>query len=102
MLVSGGRVHVLDWSFACRGAQWVDCALFAPRLVQAGHTPAQADELLSTVPAWRTAPREAVAALASLWTLFRLYKARRGPEQTRQARAAAAEAGRAWLLHTSA
>ncbi|MEU8250174.1 hypothetical protein [Nonomuraea sp. NPDC048916] len=99
LLVARGRVHVLDWSFAVRGAAWIDCALFAPRLIQAGHSPAQVDELLSTVPAWRTAPREAVAGLAALWTLFRVYKAMHGPEETREVRARAAEAGRCWLVY---
>ncbi|MEU4574601.1 phosphotransferase [Nonomuraea sp. NPDC023979] len=102
LLVSRGRVNVLDWSFGCRGAAWVESALFAPRLVQAGHTPAGVDELLTTIPGWSEAPRDAVAGLAALWTLFRTYKALHGPQEHRPARAAAASAGHAWLLHVAA
>ncbi|GGP14892.1 hypothetical protein LDL08_36620 [Nonomuraea glycinis] len=101
LLISAGRVHVLNWSFAVRGAAWIDCALFAPRLVAAGHSPAQADLLLSGVPAWRAARPDAVAALAALWTLLRMHQAMHGPEETRAARTRAAEVGRSWLVYRS-
>ncbi|MEV4474683.1 hypothetical protein [Nonomuraea sp. NPDC049504] len=102
LLVAGKRVKVVDWSFAARGAVWLDAALFAPRLVEAGHAPGKVDELLSTLPPWKDAPRVAVAGVAAAWTLFREYKARFGPEEIRDARARAAEAGRAWLAHQQA
>lgn len=101
-LLVGRQVHVLDWSFAARGAAWVDAAMFAPRLVDAGHAPAAVDGMLARVPAWRTAPRDALVGLAALWTMFRLYKALYGPEGAREARARAAVAGRAWLDHLAA
>lgn len=101
-LLVGRRTWVLDWSFACRGAAWVDAALFAPRLVDAGHTPEAVDGMLSRVPSWRSAPRDALAGLAALWTMFRLYKALYGPENVRDARARAAVAGRAWLDYLTA
>ncbi|MER5621985.1 hypothetical protein ABT061_13180 [Streptosporangium sp. NPDC002544] len=72
-----------------------------PRLIEAGHTPEQSEALLARVPAWRSAPADAVTALAALWTLFRLYKARFGPVEGRDFRARAAEAGRAWVLYRS-
>lgn len=99
LLVAGGRVRVVDWSFAAQGAAWVECALFAPRLVEAGHSPAEVDDLLCTVPAWREARRDALPGLAALWTMFRLYKAMHGPEEHREARARAAGAGKAWMLY---
>ncbi|MDX3103976.1 hypothetical protein ACIBO5_46915 [Nonomuraea angiospora] len=102
MLVMGGRVHVVDWSFAARGAAWLEAALFAPRLIEAGHTPEKADELLSALPRWRDSPRTAVTGIAAAWTLFRLYKAQYGPEPVREARAHAAAAGRAWLAYWQA
>ncbi|WP_327586207.1 phosphotransferase [Nonomuraea sp. NBC_00507] len=102
LLVTGGRVRVVDWSFAARGAAWLDAALFAPRLIDAGHTPEKTDQLLSTLPHWRDAPRKAVAGIAAAWTLFRLYKAQYGPEQVREARARAADAGRSWLAYQQA
>ncbi|AQZ63025.1 unnamed protein product [[Actinomadura] parvosata subsp. kistnae] len=102
LLVSGQHVRVVDWSFAARGAAWLDAALFAPRLVEAGHNPVEVDRLLSTLPPWRDAPRPAVAGIAAAWTLFREYKATYGPEGVREARARAAEAGRSWLAYQRA
>ena len=92
-------MHVIDWSFATRGQAWVVPAIFAPRLIQAGHTPQQADALLSTLPAWKAARPQAVAGLAALWTLYRLYQAEHGPIETRAVHARAADAGRSWLIH---
>ncbi|MFI6595016.1 phosphotransferase family protein [Nonomuraea sp. NPDC050536] len=97
LMVTGQGVRVIDWGFAADGAPWVDAAMLAPRLIEAGHTPGQAEELLSEVPAWASAPERAATGLAALWTLFRLYKAMYGPEDGREFRTRAAEAGRAWV-----
>ena len=97
--VSGGQVFVLDWSFACRGSAWVDLALLAPRMIEAGHRPRQVDALLNQFPGWEDAPRSAVAGLAALWTMFREYKGLFGPEGLREARRCAAAAGQVWLSY---
>ncbi|SET47605.1 phosphotransferase family protein [Nonomuraea wenchangensis] len=102
LLVADGRVHVLDWSFAARGAAWMDAAMFAPRLVEAGHAPDAVDAMLSRVPSWREVPRDALVGLAALWTMFRVYKSMYGPEEVREGRARAAAAGRAWLERLAA
>jgi hypothetical protein len=103
ILITGkGQVRVIDWSFAARGAAWVEPAMLAPRLVEAGHTPEQVDHMLASVPVWQTTPRDTVAGLAALWTLFRVYKAKYGPEEVRGARARAASAGHAWLTYLTA
>ncbi|GAA2118786.1 phosphotransferase family protein [Actinomadura alba] len=94
-----GTMYVVDWSFAAVGATWVDAVMLAPRLIEAGHTPEQAEALLAELPAWKTAPSAAVTGLAALWTLFREYKARYGPPAVRADRARAAAAGRTWLHH---
>lgn len=99
MLISQGQVYVIDWSFSARGAAWIDAAMLAPHLVEAGHTPAEVDELLSRVPSWSSAPPDAVIGLAALWTRFRTYKARYGPEERREFRARMAGAGRTWLAY---
>ncbi|MGW0590954.1 phosphotransferase family protein [Streptosporangium sp. NPDC002607] len=99
--IDDGRAYVIDWAFAVRGAAWVDAVMLAPRLIEAGHTPEQTEGLLARVPAWWSAPADAVTGLAALWTLFRLYKARFGPVEGRDFRARAAEAGRAWVRHRS-
>jgi aminoglycoside phosphotransferase (APT) family kinase protein len=92
-------VTVVDWSFAVRGAGWIEAALFAPRLVEAGHRPGDVDELLSTLPEWKSAPRRALLGITAAWTLFRIYKARYGPQEVREARARTAQAGRTWLTY---
>jgi Ser/Thr protein kinase RdoA (MazF antagonist) len=100
--VTGERVRVIDWSFACRGAGWIDAALLAPRLIEAGHTPQQADGLLSGVPHWNQVQGPVVTGLAALWTMFREYKALFGPEDTREFRMRAASAGLAWMDYIAA
>ncbi|WP_157251023.1 phosphotransferase [Nonomuraea typhae] len=97
LLITTKQVYVIDWAFAAQGASWIDAAMLAPRLIQAGHTPEQADTLLSGLVAWGAAPHRAVTGLAALWTLFRLYKAQHGPVEVRDDRARAAEAGKAWM-----
>lgn len=99
LLITTDRVHVIDWSFACQGATWVDLAMLAPRLIHAGHTPRQVEQLLAGMSAWVQAPAKAINGLAALWTLFRVYKAQFGPSEVRGDRALAAQAGRAWVAH---
>ena len=93
----GAAVVAVDWAFACAGAPWADAALLVPRLIEAGHSPATAERLISRLPVWRTAPMEAVTALAALWTMFREYKAIHGSVDARAFREQAARAGRAWV-----
>ncbi|WP_119728028.1 phosphotransferase family protein [Thermomonospora amylolytica] len=99
LLVTDDATYVIDWSFACRGAAWIDAAMLVPRLIEAGHTPEQAEALMATLPAWKTAPADALTGLAALWTMFREYKARYGPQEARAFRARAAQAGRAWVTY---
>ncbi|MGW4469427.1 phosphotransferase family protein [Nonomuraea sp. NPDC004354] len=94
LMVTAEGARVIDWGFAAGGAPWVDAVMLAPRLVEAGHTPAQAEELLA--PAWASAPERAVTGLAALWTLFRLYKAMY-VEEGREFRSRAVSAGCAWV-----
>lgn len=96
MAIEGG-VRVLDWGLACQGSAWVETALFIPRLILAGHTPEQAETLAAQVPAYKSAPEEAVTGLAAVWSLFREFVARNGPQGIRASRARAAAAGRAWV-----
>lgn len=94
-----GRVHVVDWSLACRGPAWMDLALLVPRLIAAGHTPAQAEALAATVPAWKAAPPAAVTALAAVRAGFAAHMARHGPGHLRARRERTAAACRAWLAY---
>jgi aminoglycoside phosphotransferase (APT) family kinase protein len=90
-------VVAVDWAFACAGAPWIDAAFLVPRLVEAGHTPAAAERLVSRLPAWRTASAPALTAIAALWSMFREYKAIYGHEDARPFREQAARAGRSWV-----
>ncbi|MEV7011601.1 phosphotransferase [Streptosporangium sp. NPDC051022] len=97
LLAVPGGVRVIDWGLACQGATWVETALFVPRLILAGHTPEQAEQLATQVPAWKAAPESAVTGLAAVWSLFREFVSRNGPAGIQASRAAAAAAGRAWV-----
>ncbi|MFD8531328.1 phosphotransferase family protein [Streptosporangium canum] len=97
LLATDRGVRLIDWGLACQGAAWVETALLIPRLIFAGHTPAQAERLAEQVPAWKAAPEAAITGLAAVWSLFREYVARNGPERIRASRAHAAAAGRAWV-----
>jgi hypothetical protein len=99
LLVADGRMYVVDWSLACRGAAWVDLALLVPRLVAAGHTPQQAEALVGRVPTWKTAPSAAVTGLAAVRAGFCEYMACHGPDHLRPRRERTAAACRAWLDH---
>lgn len=46
--------HVVDWTFAGRGAAFLEMALLIPWLLKAGHTPAEAERWTSRFPAWTT------------------------------------------------
>jgi hypothetical protein len=92
-------VLAVDWGFACSGAPWIDAVLLVPRLIEAGHSPASAERLMSHIRSWHGAPPSAVTALGALWTMFREYKALYGPLDGRAFRAQAAGAGRAWVAY---
>jgi hypothetical protein len=72
VLITDDRAHLVDWGWATRGAAWLDPAYWIIWLIAAGHTPAQAEQLATHVPAWGAAPTEAVdifaEANANLWT----------------------------------
>lgn len=97
LLVNGGQAQIIDWSMACTGAAWIDAALLVPRLIDAGHTPEQAEEFAARFPAWESAPPDAVTALASVRFLFSARMAEVGPPHLQEKRLRAASAGRAWV-----
>ncbi|MDG4826109.1 hypothetical protein O7635_30030 [Asanoa sp. WMMD1127] len=64
----GGRATLVDWSFGCAGAPWLDRARLAADIVCAGHRDGAA--LAAAVEVLDTLPGEAVrfvAALAGMW-----------------------------------
>ncbi|MEV8630767.1 phosphotransferase [Streptosporangium sp. NPDC051023] len=99
LLIEGGHVWVVDWSMACQGAVWVDTALLIPRLIDAGHSPAQAERAAARVPAWSEAPPAAVTGLTAVRMLFAARMAETGPAHLRAKRLRTAAACRAWVDH---
>jgi hypothetical protein len=55
LVTADGRVYVVDWAFACRGAAWVEMGLLIPWLLKAGHSPADAEKWVSQFPSWAAA-----------------------------------------------
>lgn len=95
--VSGnGKAVAVDWGRACKGAAWVDAAMLLPRLIQAGHSPADAETLVAAA-GLALGDIPAVTPLAVLYTLDREHAALHGPDPQHAANEAAA--GRAWALH---
>jgi hypothetical protein len=72
VLGADGRVHVIDWGWPAAAAEWVDTAFMVIRLVEAGHTPDQAEEWARTLRTWSGIDGKAVTAfalfVAGLWT----------------------------------
>jgi hypothetical protein len=97
LLVDGNQCRIVDWSMACHGAPWVDVALLVQRLIDASHTPADAEQVAARVPAWSSAPVDAVTSLAAVRTLFSTRMADAGPPHLRAKRLRTAAAGRAWV-----
>lgn len=99
MVVSTSGVTVLDWSWAVRGAAWVDVAFLLPQLIMAGHAPAAAEAAMRGVPAWEHASTDAIdgfaAAVTGLWTAT----AGSGPPSLQEYRVRALRAGRSWVAH---
>lgn len=72
-LIDGGRARLVDWAWPARAAAWIDAALVVVRLMDAGHTPDDAEQWAQTVSVYAEAPADAItaaaAAIAGLWTL---------------------------------
>ncbi|KIQ63193.1 hypothetical protein TR51_31065 [Kitasatospora griseola] len=96
LLVDGGTVRVIDWAFPAPGAAWADTAYMVIRLIEAGHTPQDAERWASSVSMWREASPWSVTTfgviLTGLWTL-RAAEAPGAPWNGLSAH------GLAWLRH---
>ena len=78
-VVGDDRAWMVDFGWAIRGPAWMTSANLIIVMMEAGWKPADADDLLSAVPAWASAPRRAVdeyaAATAREWD----HVMKRGP-----------------------
>lgn len=91
--------HLVDWAWPTRGAGWIDPACWVVWLVACGHSPRSAEAWAAQVPAWHTAPRDSVTALA--WAQTTLWEeiAQDSTEPWTQRMAGAA---RQWAANRSA
>ncbi|SFQ29308.1 phosphotransferase [Amycolatopsis rubida] len=55
LIGDGGVPRIVGWTWALRAPAWVDAAVLAVRLVEAGHTPAEAESIVSGIPEWKNA-----------------------------------------------
>ena len=71
LIDSDGTARLIDWAWPTRGPAWVDPAIWVIRLIDAGHTAAQAEDWAANLPAWHAAPPAALTAFAhanaALW-----------------------------------
>ncbi|MEE1823787.1 aminoglycoside phosphotransferase [Streptomyces sp. BE20] len=56
--------HLIDWAWPTRGPAWADPAVWAVRLIDAGHTPQQAEQWASLLPAFQGADPGVLLAFA--------------------------------------
>lgn len=93
-LISPSAVQIIDWSWYCTGAAWVERELLGPRLVAAGHSPAAAARWIGSIATGEHPSDKARAALAAaiagIWT----HRNRQG-----EFRPDLAEAALGWARH---
>ncbi|MET7694858.1 phosphotransferase [Streptomyces sp. NPDC005483] len=93
LMTDKGELLLLDWALACPAPAWADAALTIPRLIAAGHTPEQAEDIATQVPTYRAADPATVTVFART-----VYAAWEDWERTRPMphRAALTAAARDW------
>jgi aminoglycoside phosphotransferase (APT) family kinase protein len=98
-----GKVFVVDWAQAARGAAWLDLATLVPHLVRAGHSPREAERLVLQGPAMTGVPAWAVTgfavALAGYWSAASRQPEPLGALGLREFQAESAAAALAWVAH---
>lgn len=96
-LIADGRAWLVDWAWATRGAAFIDIALLLPRLVDAGHSLADAEGWAARHAVWRDADPCSISvfarAVARQWQGF----ADRNPGE--QWRLTMAQAAAGWADH---
>jgi hypothetical protein len=92
VIVSDGRVLLIDWAWPTKGPGWIDPACLVLRLLANGHHAAQAEAVVKDVPAWRDAPAEGVAVFAKACVRMWEEIAENNPADWTQGMAAAAKA----------
>ncbi|WP_157849797.1 phosphotransferase family protein [Streptomyces novaecaesareae] len=101
VLMRGDDALVIDWAYLHQGADWIDPAFLVPQLIRAGHTPAQAEDLIVDVASWAAAPPHAITsfavAQAGYWERNSRLPAPPGVPYLRGYQASMAAIGRTWI-----
>ncbi|UGQ14687.1 aminoglycoside phosphotransferase [Yinghuangia sp. ASG 101] len=97
ILVGEDRSVAVDWAWSARGPVWLDPAYLVIRLINAGHSPQQAETWAQDIPAFSAAPDDVLTAfavrLSGMWEcIARSPKARSHARQL-------ADAARQWARH---
>lgn len=96
-LINDGKVMVIDWAWASRGAPWIDPAFMVIRLIAAGHSADDAEAWASRIPAWQAAPAGAVTAFAA--TVLGLWGRKTRSASARPHSARLTAVARSWVRH---
>ncbi len=97
ILVDDSEAHLIDWAWPTRGPAWIDPAAWIIHLIDAGHTPAQAEVWAAHLPSWRDARSAAVSAFADANAALWAELAAQDPGCTWKPRLA--RSARAWSRH---
>ncbi|MGH3923879.1 MAG: hypothetical protein ACRDTT_13590 [Pseudonocardiaceae bacterium] len=90
--------HLVDWAWPTQGAAWIDPACWVVWLVASGHRPPAAEDWAAQVPAWRSAPRDALDSFARAQAVMWVGIAQDGPDSWTNR---IADAARRWAGHGS-
>ncbi len=103
MLLTGDDCLIVDWAYLHQGAPWIDPAMLLPHFIRAGHSPAQAEELMAGLDSWKNVAQDALTSWAIALTGYWNRSARlRSPAKVPYLRGYQAEMaaiGRGWIEH---
>ncbi|MFX0576945.1 phosphotransferase [Nocardia nepalensis] len=98
VLRRNGTVAVIDWSWPCRGAAWIDLVALAPSIAASGVDP---DPILAAHPSTRDVESAAIAAVSCALVGYWEHNSRQpAPPRSpnfRRHQAHSAQVSRAWL-----
>lgn len=78
--IVNGVGKLTNWSNPVRGADWLDPACCAVRLIAAGHLPHSAEKWMSAIRSWKSAPRKSLDEFARVQAAVWEEAAHESPE----------------------